>query len=161
MILLLSLVLAADGDVLGGVTLGQAWDAAGAECRESGCQGHGTVYGIGGTLAVKRCGTVAKTAQVSVSHVLDSADNHRKFGSYMVFAADPRATALGLFGQLRDAHLADGWVVESERDEDGLPWMRVVKAPHARLLRVTTREALGQPVYTALVLGAATDLGCE
>jgi hypothetical protein len=157
--LLVAAALAADGDALGPVTLG-APVPRGLTCREDACQGRGEAYGEQGTLAVSRCEGVAIRASLSVSRVADSGATRRAFGSYMRFEPDPSAAALAAWTAWRDAHLADGWVVESAGEEAGLPWARLVRAPHARLVRVTRRDAIGHPVWTTSIAAAATSVDC-
>lgn len=158
--LLLALASAADGDEIGGFVMGERAPREGLECRNNVCQKRGEVAGQAGTWAVNLCNGVVKTAVFSVPFAHDNEITREHFGAYIQRVDDPRQAALDLWLTWSQALTAADFGTESERIEDGLPWRRIVKAPHARLLRVTEHDAAGQQVFTTSLVASATDPSC-
>ena len=161
MVLLLALAAAADGDEVGGVVMGQNADLSSFECRESSCQKRGSVSGHTGTWAVRHCGGVVTGATFSVTFVPNTGVAVNHFQNIATHVADPEADAHVVQQQWVDSLLGSGWQTHTEQqDADGSEWVRLVSAPHARLIRVRSRDAAGITAFTTSMVASATDPSC-
>ena len=160
-IALLALAAAADGDEVGGVVMGQTADFGTFECRDDRCQKRGEVAGQQGAWAVQHCGGVATGATFSVTYVPDTGAAAGHFQHIATHVADPEADAQGLRAQWVHALQSSGWQIHEERqDLDGSEWVRLVLAPHARLVRVRSTNVGGIKAYTTSMQASATDPSC-
>jgi len=159
--LVLSLAFAADGDEVGGFVMGQTAELDGLECRESSCQKRGEVAGTLGTWAVKHCSGVVTGATFSVTYVPNTEAAQAHFQAYGQHVADPESDAHVRQQAWIDALVSAGWQIHTEhQDDDGSEWVRVVKAPHARLVRVRHRAVNGLDTFTTSLTASATDPSC-
>lgn len=159
--LLLALAGAADGDEVGGFVMGQSIAIDALECREQVCQKPGTVAGMSGTFAVQHCGGIAKTVVFSVSFVPNTVETAQHFGAIAHHVLDPEAEAHQLLAAWQQALQSSGWAMHTEhQDADGSEWVRMVKAPHARLIRVRPTQVGPIEAFTTSLKASATDASC-
>ncbi|MFT6144292.1 MAG: hypothetical protein ACJATT_002946 [Myxococcota bacterium] len=161
MVLLLALAAAADGDQVGGVVMGQTADLSSYECRENSCQKRGNVGGHNGTWAVKHCGGVVTGATFLVTFVPNTGVAANHFQNIATHVSNPEADAHVVQQQWVEALHGSGWQTHTEEQEaGGSEWIRLVSTPHARLIRVRSRDVAGVIAFTVSMVASATDPSC-
>ena len=141
--------------------MGQRAELTGLECRDDACQKPGEVAGVTGTWAVKHCHGIVTGATFSVTYVPNTEEARSHFQAYGHHVSDPLAQARSLHEQWVATLTGAGWGLHADETEpDGTHWVRVVSAPHARLIRVSSRSVGGLQTATTSLVASATDPSC-